>query len=231
MGFDYEERTRDNYKSDELAENYHRAFSGARSWRALRFRLVASRERATIGRFLSRVPAESVLDIPAGTGKLAPVFQARGLAVTACDVSENMLRVARREYESRGYERVGFQVCDAAKIRETLDRDFDVAVCLRLLHRVPSDVTSAILAELAASAVHTIASFGVESAYQRARLFLRRRAFGGDAEELCFRTIPEIHALVAPHFDVLDSAWIVPFLSRERVFLLKSRCPASAGGE
>lgn len=231
MGFDYEKRTRDNYKSDELAESYHGAFSEARGWRALRFRLVARWERATVDRFLSRVPAQSVLDIPAGTGKLAPVFQARGLDVTACDVSENMLRVAQREYESRGYERVGFQVCDAAKIRETLDRDFDVAVCLRLLHRVPADVIAAILAELAASSVHTIASFGVESAYQRARLWLRRGAFGGDVEELCFRTIPEIHTLLAPHFEVLDSTWIFPLLSRERVFLLKSKRTGSVGGE
>ncbi len=231
MGFDYEERTEAHYKSDEFAEHYHAAFSATGGWRALRFRLVARWERATVDRFLSRVPAESVLDIPAGTGKLAPVFQSRGLDVTACDVSENMLRVAQREYQSRGYDRVRFQVCDAAKIREVLDRDFDVAVCLRLLHRVPEQVTAAILAELASCASHTIVSFGIESAYHSARLFLRRRVFGGNAGELCFRTIPEIHALVAPCFEVLDSAWIVPFLSRERVFLLKSRHPGSAGGE
>ncbi len=47
-----------------------------------------------------------MLDLPAGTGKLATVFADLGSQVTACDISEKMLEFAAKEYQRLWYDPV-----------------------------------------------------------------------------------------------------------------------------
>jgi 2-polyprenyl-3-methyl-5-hydroxy-6-metoxy-1,4-benzoquinol methylase len=161
MAFDYEAETRKHYQDDATAADYHEAFASRRGLRAWRFRVVAGRERALVGALLSRVPHGTVLDLPAGTGKLASLLAPLGARVTACDLSPNMLAIARQEYAAAGLSDARFEICDAERIGATLGGRFDVAVCLRLMHRVPAQVRRAILRELAGMAGHTIVSFGI----------------------------------------------------------------------
>ena len=218
--FDYAKDTKEFY-SDEVADDYHRALTEIGGLRGFRVRLVAGRERALVRRFLLRVPHATALDLPAGTGKLAPLFTEAGSAVTACDISQSMLTICQSVYRSIGHENVEFRICDAEKITGTLGRRFDVAVCLRLLHRVPCEVKERVLAELAAAADHVIVSAGVDSPYHAARRALRGAVLGGDPRALGAAPLDELRALISRHFQILDVARVLPVLSQEVVFLLK----------
>jgi SAM-dependent methyltransferase len=223
MAFDYQQETKDHYQSTEVARAYHTAFSGARGWRTLRARSVAARERAVVAQLLEGIAHGKILDLPAGTGKLAPVFAALGGAVIACDISAPMLEIARREYPAAGCTNVVFRVCDAEQITGTLRQRFDVAVCLRLLHRVPSDVRDRILAELAASADHAVVSMGIENVYHRARRHARNWIFGDGTDALCYERLRAFRTQLEAHFDILAQRSILPGLSQEMIFLLRPR--------
>jgi SAM-dependent methyltransferase len=223
MAFDYEAETRQHYQDDDAAADYHEAFARRRDWRAWRFRLVADRERATVGALLARVPHGTVLDLPTGSGKLAPLLAPLGVRVTACDLSPNMLAIARREYAAAGLQGARFEVCDAERIGATLGERFDVAVCLRLMHRVPPEVRRGILRELAAAAGHAIVSFGIETRWHAARRRIRQRLFGGGADRLCYASLAAVRTELAEHFDLIEGRRILPLLSQEWVFLGRSR--------
>lgn len=124
--FDYSSEMKEYYTSQEVAQEYYEAYSDMGNWR---HRLIAERERNTIKSFLSDIPCESVIDIPTGTGKLAPVFAETGSTVLACDISEEMLDVAMIEFSEHDVEDVRFEVCDAEDASTTIDETFDVAVC------------------------------------------------------------------------------------------------------
>ena len=223
MAFDYERETKGHYQSADVASAYHAAYAGGRGWRTLRARSVASRERAVVAQFLQRIPHDQILDLPAGTGKLAPVFAALGGAVVACDISASMLEIARREYPAAGCTNATFRVCDAEQIAGTLGQRFDVAVCLRLLHRVPSDVRDRVLAELAAVADHAIVSMGIETGYHRARRQVRGWLFGVDTDSLCYERLAPFRDQLSNRFRILAAKGILPWLSQEQVFLLRPK--------
>jgi SAM-dependent methyltransferase len=223
MAFDYERETKGYYQSSYVANTYHAAFAGEPGWRTLRARSVASRERAVVAGFLRDIPHDRILDLPAGTGKLAPVFGALGGAVVACDISPAMLEIARREYPAAGCTNAAFRLCDAEQITSTLGQRFDVAICLRLLHRVPSDVRDRILAELAASADHVIVSMGIETGYHRARRHVRHWIFSDGTDPLCSDSLSAVETQFRTYFDILARKWILPGLSQEMIFLLRPK--------
>lgn len=223
MAFDYQRDTRAHYQSDQVAQRYHEAYTGKiRSFKAVRVRLVARWERKTVDRFLSKIPHETILDLPTGTGKLAPIFARRGSRVTACDISENMLDIARQVYRNLDYDSVEFTVCDAEHAAGISGQPFDVAVCLRLLHRVPFEAKDRILAQLAAASRSTILSMSVDSAYQRMRSKVRRIFFPG-MSPIVQEDFSRSHARLERHFEVVEARWISRAFSREMVFLLKSK--------
>lgn len=215
--FDYSSEMREYYRSDEVAEEYHRAFSDGGSWR---HRLIANRERKAVRSLLLKVPHESVLDIPTGTGKLAPVFDDVGSSVLACDISENMLRVAESEYDRAGVD-AQFGICDAEAITGTIDESFDVAICLRLLHRVPTDAKCRILSELRSVADYVIVSTGIETLFHAIRRNARQRLLGGDERDHCYESPRKTLEIFSDGFDVIASKRVLPVLSQEHVYLLR----------
>ena len=227
QAFDYAHDTKHFY-SDEVAADYHRALTEIGGLRGFRVRLVADRERALVRRFVLRVPHRTVLDIPAGTGKLAPLFKESGSAVTACDISESMLAIGRSVYKAAGHAQVEFRTCDAEQINSTLGRHFDLAVCLRLLHRVPWEVKERVLAELARVADHVVLSAGVDSPYHRLRRTVRGALLGGDPRALGAEPIAALRRLIGHYFHIVDFARVLPVLSQEVVFLLR---PLSKNGK
>jgi 2-polyprenyl-3-methyl-5-hydroxy-6-metoxy-1,4-benzoquinol methylase len=222
MAFDYDANTRRHYQSDEIAEEYHAAYTQRRGWRSLAHRVVAAREVATVAVLANAVAHQTVLDVPCGTGKLAPVFSRLRSSVIAGDISAQMLRFARDEYEKAGVASAEFRVVDATQLT-AIGRFFDLAVCLRLLHRVPGEVKDAILDELAAVSTHTIVSFGVESRYHKTRRRLRAALFGGGVDPLCFESLSTIRTRMKRRFSVLDERWVFRGVSQEIVFLAKRK--------
>jgi 2-polyprenyl-3-methyl-5-hydroxy-6-metoxy-1,4-benzoquinol methylase len=223
MNFEYERDTRNFYQNDATAQRYHAMFVSPSGWRNLPSRVVARREQRAIEHLLTQVPHRTALDIPAGTGKLAGIFAALATRVVASDVSASMLKVAEAEYSRIGYDRVSFQVEDATDLGNFERGEFDVAVCLRLMHRVPASLRRVMLGELARVAPHAIVSFGIENGFHKTRRAVRTAMFGGLKDSLCFCSMAEARAELQPMFEILERIWIAPALSQEVVFLLKSK--------
>ncbi|RNJ27095.1 class I SAM-dependent methyltransferase [Halosegnis longus] len=215
---DYSEEMKEHYKSDSVAEEYHEAYTEDGNWR---HNLIANRERNAVASLLKKVPTDSILDIPTGTGKLAPVFAETGSTVTACDISENMLNIAEAEYDRHGVSDARFQVCDAEEISETLDERFNVAISLRLLHRVPTDVKRNILAELGAVGDYVIASTAIETSFHQTRRNIRQRLLGGDERNHGYESPETTREIMTDGFEIIASKRVLPVLSQEHVFLLR----------
>jgi SAM-dependent methyltransferase len=227
--FDYEEGTRSHYQDDSVARNYHAEFTQLKGLNGARFRFIASRERRAVRTLLKQLSAKRVIDVPAGTGKMAPVFREFGCSVTACDVSGNMLSIARETYQAEGPDDVSFQVVDLESGTQTLAGPFDVVVCVRLMHRVPDDVKGRMLSQIAALAPHAIVSFGVDSGYQRLRRSIRAMAFRSrDAGAETRPTADGIRELVTRNFEIERDIPVAAGISAERMYLLKSRQTSSS---
>jgi SAM-dependent methyltransferase len=223
MPFDYERDTRGFYQDEATAQRYHDMYAAPRGWRNLPSRVVANNERRVVRSALTRVPHRSALDIPVGTGKLAGVFASLGTRVVAADVSPSMLKRAEAEFSKAGHGHATFQVADAAELDDFEDGAFDVVVCLRLMHRVPSALRMRMLRQFARIAPHTIVSFGIENGFHGMRRSLRAAIFGGRKDALCFCSLAQARAELEPVFDVVTRGWIAPALSQEMIFLLESK--------
>lgn len=73
-------------------------------------------------------PGETVLDVPVGTGRFLPIYEAAGVEVHGVDVSPDMLAEAKKKDTS-----ATLQVGDVFDL-PFADDTFDHAVCIRLLN-------------------------------------------------------------------------------------------------
>ncbi|MBL8552647.1 MAG: class I SAM-dependent methyltransferase [Phenylobacterium sp.] len=97
----------------------------------------------------SRPAGSSVLDVPFGTGRYVPVYRAAGLKVRGCDISADMIAVARREL-GEAFGDCCVEVADAEDMRHLADGEVDAVLCSRFIQWLPSlDIVDRILAEFA----------------------------------------------------------------------------------
>lgn len=223
MSFDYVRRTRLAYQDARVARAYHDLYASHTGWKGIPAHVVAWREQHTIGYLARQVPHRKVLDLPAGTGKLAGLFAALGSDVVASDISESMLNLAKAEYARIGYRNVAFSINDAIDLSAFGRGQFDLVVCLRLLHRVPPVLRKTMLAQLASVAPCAIVSYGIDNAFHNARRSLRVAVFGGRASARCACSMAEARAEIEHHFEIIESAWVAPMLSQELVLRLRSK--------
>lgn len=145
------------------------------------------REQRCIEKALRDVPGgATVLDLPCGAGRLAPMLVRRGFHVTQADSSPHMVAQARAAWHRFCAEspelhaRVQFEVRDVMASGFP-DRCFDAVICNRLLHHFIEPPTRvAALRELARiSRGRVIASFFNTFAFDavafRMKNFVRRR--------------------------------------------------------
>lgn len=90
-------------------------------------------------------PGASVLDVATGTGAQALAFADVAGTVVGVDLSEAMLRMARRKHSPR---HVTFQRADAAAL-PFANETFDAACVSFALHEMPSSVRDRVLREMA----------------------------------------------------------------------------------
>jgi SAM-dependent methyltransferase len=145
----YERETKTRYQSREYALQYMDAYTRPRrllDWYAV---FVAWRERRAVEHALRSVAGDLtlVLDLPAGTGKLAPIHEKFAYRLIAADASADMLGAGLGVWRN-DRQLVGMVQTD---VRRTGFRSgsVDCTVCLRLMHRLPADIADEALRELA----------------------------------------------------------------------------------
>ena len=137
------DRAKARYRDTGVAEGYD-------SWRydTPRGRRRNARDLAAIGRALDEAvlrgsPVAAALDLPCGTGRLAPLFAERRIAGSGADVAIEMLRVARRKL---GPAFPVFQ-CSADAI-PLGDRALDAVFAIRFLFHLDGEGRRRVLAEM-----------------------------------------------------------------------------------
>jgi ubiquinone/menaquinone biosynthesis C-methylase UbiE len=216
MGEDYERYTRRHYMDAAVADEYAmRQVSAVRApaeWTVAR--LEVARVRSALQCLGANADA-TVLDVPAGTGKLQPMLAAGYARYLAMDVSHAMIA-----HVPGSSPRVQ---ADATKL-PLQPESVDYVVVLRLLHRVPRDVTEAVLDEAI-----RVARLGVVVSYAGpARSGLAHsliRAVGRRAQNTTSTFSPEDFAamVTARGADVLSDRSISFGLTSERVAALRKR--------
>ena len=112
----------------------------ARSFERRRFggpigEYVAGSQARVLANMVGRIKDRSIVDVGTGTGRAAILMARGGARVTAVDASEEMLEVAK---ERAAAERLKIRfVRGDAHALQFADREFDVAICLRVLMHAP----------------------------------------------------------------------------------------------
>lgn len=84
-----------------------------------------------------------VLDCAAGTGELSLAASEKALAVLCTDLSENMLKTARKKVEKRGIENIVFDQRDIYDLKDP-DETYDTVIAGNVLHLL-SDPQGAVM--------------------------------------------------------------------------------------
>lgn len=91
---------------------------------------------------------ETVIDIACGTG--AQIFELANKTTRAVgvDLSESMIKVAKKEKQRRNVSTVEFVVADATNLSEFAENEFDVAIMSLALHQFTPELYTPILSEM-----------------------------------------------------------------------------------
>lgn len=134
-----------SWQYEEVGELYDaRRFQ---SWTGRRFHDAESR---VIRRLLSTANSlcaiKTVMDLPCGTGRISQIPAEMGFDLTCADISEPMLRAARKRLESLGYSS-DYQIADIYNLPFE-DNHFDCITCIRLFQHLNEEQTLSALREL-----------------------------------------------------------------------------------
>ncbi|NOY75719.1 MAG: methyltransferase domain-containing protein [Kiritimatiellaeota bacterium] len=147
------------------------------------------RERGAIRQALDYLkPCSKVLDLPCGTGRLTNLLLEAGHEVRGADVSNGMVRLARKNFEKRHKQaaenatahNVQFNVVDVMDTPYQ-NGEFDAVVCNRLFHHfIESETRVAALTELRritseAVIVSFFNSKSFDACWRRVRNWMRMR--------------------------------------------------------
>jgi len=122
----------DHYKDVAVAERYDRE-----RFSSIPGRVFNALEKGCVRKSFSDIPRKAaVLDVPAGTGRLAEVLLEDGFSVTGVDISKPMLEVATRKLERYG-KRFQPRVADVRELAKIEPKRYDAALCARVLMHFP----------------------------------------------------------------------------------------------
>ena len=208
---------RDRYREIDEARTYD-----ARRFRSCRGRLIDRREQALIARALAAAgiaPPGRILDLPAGTGRLAPLLSGYATDTFGADLSRRMLG------QATGYRQKAV-LADAVALPFP-DGTFDAVVSLRFTGHLPPAVRRAAFSEMA----RVSRRFVVVAVYDSTPWTRLRRRFGPTTAGRWFsqplaRTKEELSAL---GLRLRLALAVLPFFSETWVLLLE-RADAAAGG-
>ena len=149
------------------------------------------REQRLLAQLLTRcqLATGTVLDVPCGYSRFAPVYARLGLTVMGADVSYDMVHLAATNHAQYGGER---WLCADVLALPFPDSVFDGVLCIRLLHHRYSDTErQRILSELA----RVSRRFVIISFYRPTLLHTVARHWRGSRGRLAMMTIPHLREL------------------------------------
>lgn len=128
MGTTTYDKFKRRYGTEADAETYRdQRFRRSRRWRK-----IDQSEQRMVSEFLARQRRGSwVLDIPCGTGRLAPLFAAAGVRHSGADIALPMLKLARASLGPAA----PLAAADALAL-PFADGAFDAVISVRLFHRI-----------------------------------------------------------------------------------------------
>lgn len=91
---------------------------------------------------------EKIIDIACGTGAQVFEIAAKAGKVVGVDLSESMIRYAKKQAVKRNITNVEFVVSDATKLADFSDTSFDLAIMSLALHQFSPELHSPILNEM-----------------------------------------------------------------------------------
>lgn len=219
---DYTKETKARYQSADVAERYKHAYTRPRSFRGTRVALVAAREQEAVREFLNDIKESlvTVLDVPAGTGKMTAILLERGLQVTSGDISQEMMHLIDPELKkSPNY--AGEKVMDATALPFP-DKHFDLIVNIRLMHRVDPTARRKVLEEAhRVAGQYCIMSFAVKNIWHDLRLAVKQLFGKSDSSPGRAPVSALERGLRNIGFQILKRKRVLPILSNEIIFLLK----------
>ncbi len=137
------ERAKTHYRSVEIAESYDSWRYDTPRGRRRNRRDLEAIERAVVEAERRGAPIATGLDLPCGTGRLAPLLRGRGIAAIGADIALEMMRVARRKLGAQ----TPYVQCNAEAIPHP-DGAFDAVFSIRFLFHLDARARSRILREL-----------------------------------------------------------------------------------
>lgn len=93
-------------------------------------------------------PINTVLDLACGTGRISELLANQGFQLTCGDISDEMLRIAKRRLMSAGFEQTKFMHADIYDI-EAEAESFDCVTAFRLFQHLTSEQRANALYEMA----------------------------------------------------------------------------------
>lgn len=212
----YRRSTKERYQSQSSAVSYLSRYRVPRTPADLYAWYVAVRERRTVTRCLRpRVDGiDTVLDIPAGTGKLASVHGRIGYRTVAADVSMEMMVEGISHGQWKSCDVLGFVRGDIMKLRFE-DNAVDCAVCLRLMHRLPKQLVVRALGELRRVARYFVVVSTRVTSFSVAGVFHRGEAGRARFDRASWTNLLENYGTVE------DQYMISPFVSTEIVTVVR----------
>lgn len=204
------------YDPDEVKK--YRAQQERLSVHAMRLGLLARAERLAIRRLLPKPdsPADRLLDVPGGTGKLWADLSSSGFKIMSLDRSELMLRAGPRQTA------VSLVIGDGRNLPLASD-SIEGIVCLRLMHRISPQERRQVFAEFhRVGRKWLLFSYADLSGARRAR-FRIRTMITGDRDWAPFPTdkIGITRELEASGFKVVHRRPVVGPLSNEVLILAR----------
>lgn len=101
-------------------------------------------EQIFFKKYIGKLPQKSkLLDLPVGTGRFIPFYFQYGISFTGCDLSEDMLAVAKKKYHLDNEQLIN---ANAEKLPFP-DMSFEYAICCRLTHLISSKTLKKIIKE------------------------------------------------------------------------------------
>ncbi len=218
---DYERDTRHAYQTRARAMSYRDYQQRDWSWG----RLSTVMEQRALRRMMRPLlhPDDLVLDMPCGTGILAPLLTAARARVVAADISTEMMALALETYAATCVAHAQADIT-ALPFRSG---SIDTVMTIGFMHRVPPGVRRAALQEIArVSRRFAIVSFSLDSPLQRVKHAVLRAvtsrhvpapspAHGGQVEAEIRAAGCRVAARVA----------ILPWLSAEWLYLIEKTEP------